>query len=171
MSCDATLTQFEKELDNQINRISFARNKIDLQETWKSITGIETVKEWCTTYEAPIMWIIPKELQKTISTLIDVQKKNHTINAAVVAAVTSLRNMDTSILNDKSKVDDAFLSTVGDEYADIWNAEHTTIAMTTSVSEKDRIAALAAGMDAFEEKPIFIDKLFETIGRFLHPEG
>jgi CheY-like chemotaxis protein len=43
--------------------------------------------------------------------------------------------------------------------------------MTTSVSEKDRIAALAAGMDAFEEKPIFIDKLFETIGRFLHPEG
>ena len=45
------------------------------------------------------------------------------------------------------------------------------IAMTTSVSEKDRIAALAAGMDAFEEKPIFIDKLFETIGRFLHPEG
>lgn len=43
--------------------------------------------------------------------------------------------------------------------------------MTTGVSEKDRIAALAAGMDAFEEKPIFIDKLFETIGRFLHPEG
>ena len=41
----------------------------------------------------------------------------------------------------------------------------------SSVSEKDRIAALAAGMDAFEEKPIFIDKLFETIGRFLHPEG
>ena len=45
------------------------------------------------------------------------------------------------------------------------------IAMTTGVFEKDRIAALAAGMDAFEEKPIFIDKLFETIGRFLHPEG
>ena len=127
MSCDATLTQFEKELDNQISRISFARNKIDLQETWKSVTGIETVKEWCTTYEAPIMWIIPKELQKTISTLIDVQKKNHTVNAAVVAAVNSLRNMDTSILNDKSKVDEAFLSTVGDDYADIWNAEHTTI--------------------------------------------
>ena len=45
------------------------------------------------------------------------------------------------------------------------------IAMTTNVSEKDRTAALAAGMDAFEEKPIFIDKLFETIDRFLYPEG
>lgn len=26
-------------------------------------------------------------------------------------------------------------------------------------------------MDAFEEKPIFIDRLFDTIGRFLQPEG
>ena len=41
------------------------------------------------------------------------------------------------------------------------------IAMTTNVSEKDRSAALAAGMDAFEEKPIFTEKLFATIGRFL----
>lgn len=45
------------------------------------------------------------------------------------------------------------------------------IAMTTNVSEKDRDAAMAVGMDAFEEKPIFIDKLFETIGRFLDPKG
>ena len=44
------------------------------------------------------------------------------------------------------------------------------IAMTTSVSEKDRKGAYAAGMDAFEEKPIFIDKLFETIGRLLNTE-
>ena len=127
MSCEVTLTQFERELDNQISRISFARNKVDLIETWKSITGIETVKDWCTTYEAPILWIIPKELQKAISTLIDVQKNNHTVNTAVVAAVNLLRNMDTSMLNDKSKVEAAFLSTVGDEYMDIWASEHTSI--------------------------------------------
>ena len=41
------------------------------------------------------------------------------------------------------------------------------IAMTTSVSEKDQNAAFAAGMNAFEKKPILIDKLIETIGRFL----
>lgn len=127
MSCEATLTQFEKELDNQIGRINFARNKVLLQETWKSITGIDTVKDWCTTYEAPIMWIVPKELQKTISTLTDVQKKNHTVDSSVVAAINSLKSMDDAILNDKSKVDLAFLSTVGDEYEDIWTAEHSTI--------------------------------------------
>ena len=58
-----------------------------------------------------------------------------------------------------------------DYRADPEKAGIPIIAMTTGVFEKDRIAALAAGMDAFEEKPIFIDKLFETIDRFLHPEG
>ena len=44
------------------------------------------------------------------------------------------------------------------------------IAMTTNVSEKDRNAALAAGMNAFAEKPIFVDRLFETIRQYL-PEA
>ena len=127
MPCDASLTQFEKELDNQIGRISFARNKVELQETWKSITGIETVKEWCTTYEAPISWIIPRDLQKAIDTLLDVQKQNHTVNTAVVAAINSLRNADTAILTNRSRIETAFLSTVGDEYADIWMSDHSSI--------------------------------------------
>lgn len=42
------------------------------------------------------------------------------------------------------------------------------IAMTTKVSDKDKEAAIAAGMDAFEEKPLFIDKLFETMKQFLY---
>lgn len=127
MSCDTSLTQFERELNSQINRISFARNKVTLQETWKSLTGIETVKEWCTEYEAPLMWIIPKDLQKAFLTLIDVQKNNHTVDTAVVAAINSLRNMDNSILNDKDKIEASFLATVGSEYKDIWNLEHTSI--------------------------------------------
>lgn len=127
MPCDASLTQFEKELDNQVGRISFARNKVELQETWKSITGIETVKEWCTTYEAPISWIIPRDLQKAIDTLLDVQKQNHTVNTAVVAAINSLRNADAAILTNRSRIETAFLSTVGDEYADIWMSDHSSI--------------------------------------------
>ena len=47
-------------------------------------------------------------------------------------------------------------------------AKIPVIAMTSNVSERDREAALAAGMDAFEEKPIFIDKLFETMRQFLY---
>ena len=53
------------------------------------------------------------------------------------------------------------------QLADRQKAEIPVIAMTTNVSEKDRNAALAAGMNDFEEKPIFIDKLFDTMRRYL----
>lgn len=41
------------------------------------------------------------------------------------------------------------------------------IAISANVYEKDRISAAEAGMNAFAEKPIFIDKLFETMEKFL----
>ena len=127
MPSDATLTRFDKELRTQNGRISFARNKVMLQETWKTLTGLDTVKEWCNNFEAPLFWIIPNELQKPIRTLCDVQKQNHTVDADVVAAIQALQNMDSAILNDRTKIEAAFLATVGIEYLDIWNAEHTTI--------------------------------------------
>lgn len=127
LTCDVSLTQFERELNTQIGCISFARNEVTLKETWKSITGLETVKEWCTAYEAPILWIIPNELQKAVTTLIDVQKGNHTVDTAVISAINSLQNMDSSILTDRAKVEAAFLATVGNEYEDIWSSEHSSI--------------------------------------------
>ena len=41
------------------------------------------------------------------------------------------------------------------------------IAMTANVYEKDRKAALKAGMNAFTEKPIFTEKLFAAIAAHL----
>ena len=41
------------------------------------------------------------------------------------------------------------------------------IAMTANVSEQDRNAAMEAGMNAFAEKPIFIDKLFSVISKYI----
>ena len=127
LTCDTTLTVFEKELQTQIGRISFARNKVTLQETWRSISGIDTIREWCTAHEVPLMWIIPKDLQKSFATLLDVQRKNHTVDTAVVAAINDLRNMDNSILTDNSKIAAVFLAMVGSEYVDIWNAERTAL--------------------------------------------
>ena len=41
------------------------------------------------------------------------------------------------------------------------------IAMTANVGEADKKAALDAGMNAFTEKPIFVDKLFQAINACL----
>lgn len=49
-------------------------------------------------------------------------------------------------------------------------ADIPIVAMTTSVSQGDRTAAAQAGMNDFAEKPIFVEKLFETLSRYLeHP--
>ena len=127
LSCDTSLTVFEKELQTQIGRISFARNKVMLQETWRSISGIDTVREWCTIHEVPLMWIVPKDLQKAFATLLDIQKKNQTVDTAVVAAINALKTMDNSILTDSVKIETAFLAMVGSEYVGIWNAERAAL--------------------------------------------
>ena len=44
------------------------------------------------------------------------------------------------------------------------------VAITTNVSEEDRNAAEAAGMDAFAEKPISTNKLFNTMKQYLDTE-
>ena len=41
------------------------------------------------------------------------------------------------------------------------------IAVSANVNETDRNNALEAGMDAFTEKPIYIDKLFEAMKQHL----
>ena len=127
MSCEASLTQFEKELDVQIGRISFARNKVTLKETWTSITGCKTVKEWCALYEAPILWIVPSDLQKAVSTLIEVQNGGYTADASVVSAISIFQNISDSFLTDKNEVEKAFLNIVGIEYLDIWNTDRSSI--------------------------------------------
>jgi CheY-like chemotaxis protein len=40
--------------------------------------------------------------------------------------------------------------------------------MTTTVSEKDRNAAFEAGMDAFTEKPIFVDRFYASLSLYLN---
>ena len=127
LTCDSTLSQFDKELQAQIGRISYARNKLILQETWHSLTGEKTVKDWCATNGVPLMWIIPNDLQKAFSTLIDVQRNNHTVDTAVSAAIIALRNMDASILIDANKVKNAFIAMVGPEYTEIWDTNRTAL--------------------------------------------
>ena len=45
------------------------------------------------------------------------------------------------------------------------------IAVSSNVQEKDRNAALEAGMDGFTEKPVFVDKLFEAMKKHLVEES
>lgn len=121
LNCEATLTQFNKELDSQIDKVSYARNKVILKETWHSISGKDSVKGWCKDYKVPLLWIVPKESQGAFRTLIDVQKNNYSHNTAVVSAINTLKSMDVAFLTNQQKVEEAFLKLIGPEFQKLWN--------------------------------------------------
>lgn len=143
-NCHVSLAQFERELKIQVGKISAARNKLVLQETWRSITGEEDVKAWCNRYGVPLLWVIPKELSKAFLTLIDVQKKNHTVDSDVVISINALRSMDQALLNDPKKIEDSFISVVGNEYLDIWTTNRAEIITKTKLRIGNDMSTWAA---------------------------
>lgn len=129
LSCDATLTQFNKELDSQVHRISFARNKTILQETWRSLSGMDSVKDWCTKYAIPLLWVVPKECQTAFETLVNMQKKDFVVDTAVVSAINVLKSMDAAILTEQVLMEQAFMALVGEEYQSLWDENRGAIVM------------------------------------------
>lgn len=120
VSCDATLAQFEKELNIQVSRIGQARNRMILIERWRTLSGTETVKAWSNTQGIPLLWVIPKDSAKAILTLISVQNNERTLDQDVINAINVLDSMDHSILTDDKKAEEMFMKAIGDEYHDIY---------------------------------------------------
>ena len=127
MTCDSTLSQFEKELNTQLSRISQARNRLLLKERWRSLSGEETVKDWCKTHGVPLLWILDRKQQKAISTVIDVQNGTRTLDQDVLSANSVLSAMDISILSDDKKIAAAFVATVGEEYKPVIEEDRVSV--------------------------------------------
>ena len=136
MSCDATLSQFDKELQRQIDKISAARNRILLKEHWRMLSGEESVRSWCKTHNAPLLWIVTRDLQKAIDTLIDVQNETRTVNQSVVSAIEALNHIDPLLLTDDKKIAAALLETIGEEYRPILEDERDRATVMTKAKMK-----------------------------------
>lgn len=123
MDCDASIGQFNNALKQQTNQISQARNRILLRDLWIRLTGVETVKEWCMKHRAPIQWIVPQRYSKAIETVADVQRDRRVMDQYVQGALGMLEQMDIGLLTNDSKIEDAFIHTIGEEYRAVWQAE------------------------------------------------
>ncbi len=129
VSCDATLTQFEKDLKTQTSKISQERNRNILLQRWKTLSSTETVNEWCNARGIPLLWIVPDDVAKAISTLISVQKNERTLDQDVQSAIHTLDAMDHSLLLDVEKAEQELMMVIGEEYREIF-AEKKKEALT-----------------------------------------
>ena len=124
MTFDTSASQFEKELKIQIGHIRQARNRVLLKTQWGIVSGVETVKEWCTKHSAPLLWIVPKESRKALETVVNVLENRRTLDQDVCNALTLLKQMDAKLFSDDQRIIDSLVDIVGQEYKDIFEAEH-----------------------------------------------
>jgi len=127
MTYDTTIGQFENALKTQTARISMARNRVLLLNKWTTLTGEETVKKWCVSHKAPILWIVPKEYQKAIETVIEIQQNNRVIDQQVVSAIQMLDALDVSLMTDDQKIENALIDKIGTEFKEIWQSERDAL--------------------------------------------
>lgn len=113
-------------------------------ELWRSITGEDSIKKWCSDHNVPLMWIIPKELAKTFSTLLDVQNGNRTFDTAVTGAIQSLKKMDTGMLTDDSRIEKAFIDLIGTEYSALWEENRRAIITEAKITIGNDMSAWVA---------------------------
>lgn len=127
ITIDTSRTVFEKELKSQISRISQARNRILLQEIWRSRSSCDSVKDWCIQHGAPLLWIVSKEERRAITTVINVMKNQRVLDQDVVNAITTLKSIDAALLTDDKVIADALVLVVGLEYRSIFETERNQI--------------------------------------------
>ena len=127
VSCDATVNQFERELSTQTSKISQTRNRVALEERWKTLTSTETVKEWSNAHGIPLLWIVSKDEARAIRTIISVQNKERTLNQDVLCAIAVLDSMDSSLLNDNDKAEQAFMNAIGEDYKEIFTEKKAEV--------------------------------------------
>ena len=127
MTYDTTIGQFENALKTQTARISMARNRVLLLSKWTTLTGEESVKSWCVTHKAPILWIVPKEHVKAIETVIEVQQNVRIMDQKVVSALQMLDTLDVGLMTDDQNIEAALINTIGTEYKEIWQAERDSL--------------------------------------------
>ncbi len=127
LSADSSLSQFDKELRSQISFISQARNRVQLIERWRTLSGEESVRSWCKKHEAPLLWIVGKPLQKMVTTLMDVQNNVRTLDQNVQNAIHDLDTLDSALLHDDAQISEVFANAVGTEYKDILEEDRTEV--------------------------------------------
>ena len=127
MTYDATIVQFDNQLNRLMSRVSAERNRVLLLNKWTTLTGTESVKSWCMIHKAPIKWIVPGEYLRAIETVIEVQQGMRVSDQHVVAAMQQMDALDVGLMTDDGRIEVALISTIGTEYRDIWQAERDVL--------------------------------------------
>ena len=115
---------FRESIQHQLTHIQYSRLCHDINTLWTSKTATDNIAEWCKKYECPITWMFTGDDQDAIRTIYDMQRNTHVTLANLKASDAFLKNTDLTKLTDTTVVENCFFAQVGEEFREVFKAEH-----------------------------------------------
>lgn len=115
---------FREGIQHQLTHIQYSRLCHDINTLWTSKTATDNIAEWCKKYECPITWMFTGDDQDAIRTIYDMQRNAHVTLANLKASDAFLKNTDLTKLTDTTVVENCFFAQVGEEFREVFKAEH-----------------------------------------------
>jgi hypothetical protein len=114
LTYDTPEVTFQTEIEAQMKKVSYERDKSDLQELWRQRSGEQTIDDWCKKYMAPIQWVVNAEARPYIETVKTIQGGRQVENTQMRDAVQFFRQNELNVLQDMTKVRNLFFAQIGD---------------------------------------------------------
>jgi hypothetical protein len=111
---EQTEHNFKSNIRNKIKDLAYSKKVNQLMAVWKSRTGVDNISSWTAKYIMPIVWVMPNygSLFSVISAL---EKNERVDDIRLDNAITSIDNIDFSILSDQAEIDRCFILNVASE--------------------------------------------------------
>lgn len=111
-----SVTDFDSQIEGQLNKIAYNRNKKRINELWKQYSGFDTIVAWCNYWSVPIQWVLSDEERTHISVLYSIQHNESVRDIALNNAVRYFERNTLSVLKNSKKIMDSFFNQIGENY-------------------------------------------------------
>lgn len=129
-------SDFDSRIDTQLDKVAYNRNKVRIQELWKTQSEYESVAKWCDSYAVPIQWVVGDEALPHVTILKTVQDGKVADNTALHNATQYFESHTISALKDKKYIMDCFISQLGESYRAAFEASGTVLVSRLKTNTK-----------------------------------
>lgn len=136
VSYNSPSSDFDSRIDTQLDKVAYNRNKVRIQELWKTQSEYESVAKWCDSYAVPIQWVVGDEALPHVTILKTVQDGKVADNTALHNATQYFESHTISALKDKKYIMDCFIAQLGESYRAAFEASGTVLVSRLKTNTK-----------------------------------
>ena len=163
---NSSAADFDSRIAAQLNKLTYTRDKNQLQKLWRKQSGFESVETWCENFAVPIQWIVDDETLPHIIVLKTLQDGKIVDNTALGNAVKFFESHKISALKDTNFIMNRFIAQIGESYRAPFIEHKDLLVAQLKANEK-----LSANVYSWANKVGEIRKTVDVVLRDKYSEG